>query len=115
MSGKQQKSFTPPILTETMARLLVEQRHWQEAISVYRQLSRRNPEKAPEYQKQIARIKEFFDPPPAPLSPAEEARIRRRIQRLQRLLSKLKTTAAEPGRQLADLPSGKRQNHRRPA
>ena len=89
MSGKQQKPFSPPILTETMARLLLEQRHWQEAINVYRQLSRRSPEKAAEYQKKISQIKEFFDPASAPLSPAEEAKIRRRIKHLERLLGRL--------------------------
>ncbi len=101
MSGKQQKPFTPPIQTETMARLLLEQRHWQEAISVYRQLSRRSPEKAADYQKKIDQIKEFFDPPPAPMSPAEEARIRRRIKHLKRLLGKLSQTAS-PGCRLTE-------------
>jgi hypothetical protein len=99
MSGKPQKPFTPPILTETMARLLLEQRHWQEAISVYRQLSRRSPEKAAEYQKEIARIKEFFDPPAPSISPAEEARVKRRIKHLKRLLGRLQKTGlnAAPG------------------
>ncbi len=82
------QGFAPPLITETMAQLLLEQRHWREAITIYRELGRKNPEKAAVYQKKITEIKRFFAPESksGPERCAEQARLRRQIAHLQRLL-----------------------------
>ena len=49
------------LATETMAQLLLSQRHWREAIDIYLELARKEPEKASAYQKKVDEIKEFFE------------------------------------------------------
>lgn len=79
-------SSTPPILTETMAQLLLDQRHWREAIDIYRKLALQNPEKAEVYQKEISQIKEYFKPHANPEALKKTFRIQQKITRLKNLL-----------------------------
>ena len=60
MNNSGNDSPTPPILTETMARLLLDQRHWREAIDIYRKLGQQNPKKTKVYEKQIAHLKNLL-------------------------------------------------------
>ncbi len=88
--------FSPPILTETMARLLLEQRHWREAVDIYEQLGTQHPERAAEYQKKITEIKRYFDPRNNPDPGIERARDRRRLKHLRRLLKILEQDRPQP-------------------
>ena len=86
MDNSSNDASTPPILTETMAQLLLDQRHWREAIDIYRKLGRQNPEKAGVYQKKISRIKEYFKPQTNPETAIKTIRTRQQIARLKNLL-----------------------------
>ena len=77
---------SPPIQTETMARLLLNQRYWREAIEIYQKLGRQNPEKNPEYQKKIIEIKEYFKPQLSPETTRKMEETRRQINHLKKLL-----------------------------
>ena len=79
-------SSTPPILTETMAQLLLDQRHWREAIDIYRKLGQQNPKKAKVYEKEIAQIKEYFRPQTNPETIKKMIRTQQQIARLKSLL-----------------------------
>ena len=56
MNDPSNNNSTPPILTETMAQLLLNQRHWREAIDIYRKLGRQNPEKVQAYEKEMVEL-----------------------------------------------------------
>ncbi|MEA3332709.1 MAG: hypothetical protein U9Q58_03825 [Pseudomonadota bacterium] len=86
MDEASNNSSTQPILTETMAQLLLNQRHWREAIDIYRKLSRQNPGKAQAYEKEISQIKEYFKPQPSPKMAGKTIRTQRRIAHLKKLL-----------------------------
>jgi len=83
--------IAPPLMTETMAQLLLEQRHWREAIKIYRELGRKHPEKAAGYQKKISEIKQFFAPDTANSTgdTATCERTHRQIRHLKKLLQRL--------------------------
>lgn len=81
-----------PLITETMAQLLLEQRHWREAIDIYRELGRRQPEKAPDYQKKVAQIKEFFEPTGRAEPREDRDKLERRLSLLRRALRNLQNT-----------------------
>ena len=86
MDNSINNASTPPILTETMAQLLLDQRHWREAIDIYRKLGRQNPGKAEVYQKKISQIKEYFKPQINPETATKTIRTRQQIARLKNLL-----------------------------
>ena len=86
MNDSDNNSSTQPILTETMAQLLLKQRHWREAIDIYQKLGRQNPGKAQVYEKEISQIKEYFKPRPNPAATRKTIRTQRRISRLKNLL-----------------------------
>ena len=86
MSNPDNDSSTPPILTETMAQLLLNQRHWREAIDIYRKLALQNPEKAEAYQKEITQIKGYFKPQINPEALKKRRRTKQKIVRLKNLL-----------------------------
>ena len=86
MDDPSNNSSTQPILTETMAQLLLNQRHWREAIDIYRKLGQQNPEKAQVYEKEISQIKEYFKPQPNPERAKKTIRTQRQIARLKNLL-----------------------------
>ncbi len=86
MDNANNDSSTSPILTETMAQLLLDQRHWREAIDIYRKLGRQNPEKAKVYQKEISQIKEYFRPQTNPETIKKRLRSQQQIARLKNLL-----------------------------
>ena len=86
MDEDSNNSSSQPILTETMAQLLLNQRHWREAIDIYRKLGRQDPEKAHIYNKEISQIKEYFKPQPNPKTARKTIRTQRRIARLKNLL-----------------------------
>ncbi|MEA1923643.1 MAG: hypothetical protein U9N63_13430 [Pseudomonadota bacterium] len=86
MNDPSNNNSTPPILTETMAQLLLNQRHWREAIDIYRKLGRQNPEKVQAYEKEISQIKEHFKPQPNPEMVKKTIRTQQRIARLKNLL-----------------------------
>jgi len=96
MDSSTPEGFSAPILTETMARLLLEQRHWREAIGIYEQLGVQNPEKAASYQKKITEIKRYFDPRNNPDPRIEKARDRRRLKHLRKLLKLLEQDRPQP-------------------
>ena len=86
MDNADNNSSTSPILTETMAQLLLNQRHWREAIDIYRKLGRQNPEKAKIYEKEISQIREYFKPQTNPETIKKTIRIQQQIARLKSLL-----------------------------
>ncbi len=90
MDNSSNDGSSPPILTETMAKLLLDQRHWREAIDIYQKLSRQNPEKAKFYQKEISQIKEYFRPQANPETTRKTLRTQQRIARLKNLLKVVK-------------------------
>ncbi|MCD6292118.1 MAG: hypothetical protein J7M09_01515 [Deltaproteobacteria bacterium] len=77
---------TQPILTETMARLLLNQRHWREAIDIYRKLGQQNPGKIHLYEKEISQIKEYFKPQPSSEMARKTIRTNCQIARLKKFL-----------------------------
>ena len=86
MNSPNNDGLIPPILTETMAQLLLDQRHWREAINIYRELGRQNPEKATDYQKKILEIKEYFKAQINPETTRKTIHTQQRIARLKNLL-----------------------------
>ncbi len=86
MNNSDNDSPTPPILTETMAQLLLDQRHWREAIDIYQKLGQQNPGKAKAYQKEISQIKEYFKPQANPETIKKTLRTQHKIARLKNLL-----------------------------
>jgi len=90
MNHPNKDSSTPPIMTETMAKLLLGQRHWREAIDIYKELSRQNPDKAEDYQKEISQIKEYFRPQSNPETNKKNLHTRKQISRLEKLLRALR-------------------------
>ena len=86
MDNSSNDGSSPPILTETMAKLLLDQRHWREAIDIYQELGRQNPEKAKFYEKEISQIKEYFRPQANPETTRKTIRTQQRISRLKDLL-----------------------------
>ena len=95
MDSVKNENSSQPIQTETMAQLLLNQRHWREAIDIYIELGRQNPEKNTEYQKKIIEIKEYFQPQPKPESNRKTAETRNRIRRLQKLLRAVRREQTE--------------------
>ncbi|MCD6269345.1 MAG: hypothetical protein J7J71_04350 [Deltaproteobacteria bacterium] len=86
MDSVKSENSSPPIQTETMAQLLLNQRHWREAIDIYHKLGRQNPEKNAEYQKKIIEIKEYFKPQLSPESNRKIKQTRNQISHLKKLL-----------------------------
>ncbi len=86
MNKPEPENSSPPIRTETMAQLLLNQRHWREAIAIYRELGRQNPDKEAEYQKKIIEIREYFKPQTSPESTRKTRHTRRKISHLKKLL-----------------------------
>ena len=82
------KSPSLPV-TETMAQLLLEQRHWREAVEIYLELGRRLPEKKADYQKKVVEIKDFFATPARQEKARAQRRIGRRVEQLKGLLRQL--------------------------
>ena len=95
MNNPSNEGSTPPIMTETMAKLLLGQRHWREAIEIYKELSRQNPAKAEAYQKEISQIKEYFRPQANPETAKKTFRTRQQISRLKNLLKVVKRQQPE--------------------
>ena len=73
-----------------MAQLLLNQRHWREAIEIYQQLGRQHPEKSTEYQKKILEIKEYFKPQLSPEANRRIKQTRNHINHLKKLLLAVK-------------------------
>ena len=86
MDNNNHHGTAPPVMTGAMAKLLLGQRHWREAIDIYRELSRQNPAKAEVYQKEISQIKEYFKPQANPETTRKKIRTQQRISRLKDLL-----------------------------
>ena len=86
MDSVKSENSSPPIQTETMAQLLLNQRHWREAIDIYHKLGRQNPEKNAEYQKKIIEIKEYFKPQLSPESNRKIKQTQNQISHLKKLL-----------------------------
>ena len=86
MNRSKPENSSPPIQTETMAQLLLNQRHWREAIEIYRKLGRQNPDKETEYQKKIIEIREYFKPQISPESARRTRHTRQKINHLRKLL-----------------------------
>ncbi len=86
MDNLNNESSSPPIQTETMAQLLLNQRHWREAIDIYHMLGQQNPEKAAEYQKKIIEIKEYFKPQLSPESSRKIEQTKDQIDHLKKML-----------------------------
>jgi len=86
MTNLTNDNSSPPIRTETMAKLLLGQRHWRQAIDMYKELSRQNPAKAEAYEQEISQIKEYFKPQVSPERVKNRARTRKKIARLENLL-----------------------------
>ena len=86
MNKSEPENSSPPIQTETMAQLLLNQRHWREAIEIYRKLGRQNPNKDAEYQKKIIEIREYFKPQISPESARKTRYTRQKISHLKKLL-----------------------------
>jgi outer membrane protein assembly factor BamD (BamD/ComL family) len=86
MDNVKNENSSPPIQTETMAQLLLNQRHWREAIDIYHKLGRQNPEKSAEYQKKILEIKEYFKPQLSPEANRKIKQTRNQINHLKKLL-----------------------------
>ena len=86
MDSVKSENSSPPIQTETMAQLLLNQRHWREAIDIYHKLGRQNPGKNAEYQKKIIEIKEYFKPQLSPESNRKIKQTRNQISHLKKLL-----------------------------
>lgn len=79
-------NVTPPIQTETMAQLLLNQRHWRESIEIYQKLGQQNPDKSMEYQKKILEIREYFKPQTNPETARKTRHTRQKINHLKKLL-----------------------------
>ncbi len=90
MNSFENESSSLPIQTETMAQLLLNQRHWREAIDIYHILGQQNPEKAAEYQKKIIEIKEYFKPQLSPESSRKIKQTHSQINHLRKLLQVVK-------------------------
>ncbi len=86
MDNSSNDGSNPPILTETMAKLLLDQRHWREAIDIYKKLGRQNPGKAKYYEKEISQIKEYFKPQTNPETARKTIRTQKQISHLKKLL-----------------------------
>jgi hypothetical protein len=84
---------SPSIQTETMAQLLLSQKHWREAIDIYQKLGQQYPEKDSDYQKKIIEIRKYFKPQLSPESARKMWQIKQQIKYLQRLL---KTVQKQP-------------------
>ena len=91
MDSVKSENSSPPIQTETMAQLLLNQRHWREAIDIYHKLGRQNPEKNAEYQKKIIEIKEYFKPLLSPEANRKIKQTRNQISHLKKLLQAVKS------------------------
>ncbi|MBN2809728.1 MAG: hypothetical protein JXR80_09580 [Deltaproteobacteria bacterium] len=78
--------LTPPIMTETMAKLLLGQRHWREALDIYRELCRQHPDKAGLYKAEIAQIEGYFKPQTNPETILKRERTKKQIAQLENLL-----------------------------
>ena len=89
MSSTNNESCAPPIQTETMAQLLLNQRHWREAIDIYRKLIQQNPDKSTIFQNKINEIKEYFKPQLSPEANHKRLRNQRKINHLRKLLQTL--------------------------
>jgi hypothetical protein len=90
MHKPESENSSPPIQTETMAQLLLNQRHWREAIEIYQQLGRQNPEKKVEYQKKVIEIREYFKPQISPETARKTRHTRQKLDHLKKLLKMLK-------------------------
>jgi len=90
MSNTNYENASLPIQTETMAELLLNQRHWREAIDIYHKLSIQNPDKRPFFQKKITEIKEYFKPQSNPEADRKRLRTQRKIEHLKKLLRTVK-------------------------
>ncbi len=86
MNKSEPENSSPPIQTETMAQLLLNQRHWREAIEIYQKLGRQNPKKNAEYQKKIIEIREYFKPQSSPATARKTRHTRQKLSHLKKLL-----------------------------
>ncbi len=86
MNKPEPENLSPPIQTETMAQLLLNQRHWREAIEIYQQLGRQTPNKKVEYQKKIIEIREYFKPQISPETARKTRHTRQKLNHLKKLL-----------------------------
>jgi|GEM_PF-3133918 len=86
MNKPEPENSSPPIQTETMAQLLLNQRHWREAIGIYQQLGRQTPNKKAEYQKKIIEIREYFKPQISPETARKTRHTRQKLNHLKKLL-----------------------------
>ncbi len=100
MDNPVNKNSAQPILTETMAKLLLNQRHWRQAIDIYQELSHQNPAKAEIYQKEIAQIKEYFRPQANPEKTRKKLHTRQQISHLKNLLKIVKKEQPEACKQV---------------
>ena len=99
MDSSNNSSSAQPILTETMAKLLLGQRHWRQAIDIYEELGQQNPEKSTIYQKEIAQIKEYFKPQANSVKNKKRLHTQQRISRLENLLKVVKREQSETCKQ----------------
>ncbi|MCK5681127.1 hypothetical protein KAI46_10005 [bacterium] len=86
MDNLNHENLSPPIQTETMAQLLLNQRHWREAIEIYQRLGQQNPQKKSDYQKKIIEIKNYFKPQTSPKETRKTQQTRQKISHLKKLL-----------------------------
>ncbi len=86
MNKPEPENSSPPIQTETMAQLLLNQRHWREAIEIYQQLGRQSPNKKAEYQQKIIEIREYFKPQVNPETVRKTRHTRQKLNHLKKLL-----------------------------
>ncbi|HDS15613.1 MAG TPA: hypothetical protein ENN66_03190 [Proteobacteria bacterium] len=79
-----------------MAQLLLDQRHWREAIEIYEKLGQQNPSREPAYQKKITEIKNHFEPKLKP-TPQRQQRTLKQIKQLRGLLRVLEQQTQTDG------------------
>ncbi|MBN2707055.1 MAG: hypothetical protein JXR89_11510 [Deltaproteobacteria bacterium] len=96
MSLPRSEASPSPILTETMAQLLLDQRHWREAVEIYEKLGQQNPSRKPDYQKKIIEIKDCFEPR-LKATPQRQQQTLKQIKQLRNLLRVIKKQTQTDG------------------